>query len=90
MFPTSGLESQRLDYIFNTLDDWLLKGECGKVNQVLEQVDTNTWDIVYLIGYLTITLTWPLPARPEFFQKVKERLQQEAPERVENLLRGLD
>ena len=77
-----------LDFIYDTIDDWLLEGKEDEVNQVLERVNIDSCANTYLIGYLTITRGKSLTSRPQFFQQVKEKLQREG--RALTLLRGLE
>jgi hypothetical protein len=90
--PNQGGVSRTLDFIYDTLDDWLLQGEGKKVDQVLDQVDVDTCEHVYLIGYLTITGNWRshLTARTRFYERVKERIERDVPHRADALLKGLE
>jgi len=92
-FPdeTQASRSTVLDYIYDTLDDWMLEGNGTAVDEVLDRVDVDSCELVYLIGYLTITGQWKhkLTKRDEFYNRVRSRVLQEEPERVIPLLQGL-
>jgi len=89
-FP-KGTKSEILGYIYDTLDNWVLAGKMADVDSVLDRIDVNSCELVYLIGYLTITLQWKskLSARAKFYDRVKDRILQEEPERITALLQGL-
>jgi hypothetical protein len=81
--------NKTLDFMFDTIDDWLLEGEQEKAEQVLDEIDVNKYRYDYLVGFLVITLVWPLKNRPKFARLVEERIRREEPERVDKILQGL-
>ncbi len=86
-----GKLSAQLNYLYNTLDDWLLAGQLMKVDEVLACVDINTTNYAVLIGFLTVTLPWKsrLTTRTAFLEKVRSRVMAEEPHRAEQMLYGL-
>ena len=65
-----------LDFVYDTLDDLMIKGNYSICNRILESLDVGKWPNDILIGVLTITLAWKnnLTSRTSFYTLVKEKL----------------
>jgi len=83
---------QSIDVLYDRVDDLLLAGDFGTVDNLLGIIDLDRLDSYLLIGMLSITLAAAskLPSRPEFVEKVRGRLTLLAPDRVGRLLKGLE
>jgi hypothetical protein len=79
-----------IDNIYDTVDDLLIAKKFDEVNQILESLDIDNMEVVYLLSYLTITLpAWKqLKYRATFFDKCKESFIKRK-ENVDELLNGL-
>lgn len=80
------------DFLFDTVDDLLLAGDFTCVDALLAEVDLGRLDTPLLVALLAITsvATEHLPSRPDLVDRVRQRLQVRAPERVHLLMRGLE
>lgn len=72
---------EKLDHIFDYLDDLFLDGKFEEANNHLRSVDIANTPIVLLIGYLTITFCAKdkLPYRGTMFLKTKWKIEDECP-----------
>lgn len=80
-----------IDVLFARVDDWLSAGEFHHCNTLLQTMDTQRLDTNLLVAVLSAThrVAEYLPDRPAFVHRVRARLQDLAPDRVERLLTGL-
>ena len=85
------MNADRIDWIYNTVDDLLLAGKFAEVDTMLRDVDLETLGIAEMLSYLTITLyaTEKLHDRAAFYDRVRARLLVVDPSRADGLLRGL-
>lgn len=83
---------EKLDEIFNRVDDLLLDGKFDEVDKELRGLNPDTLDTTSSLGYLTITFAAKrrLKARAAFLSAVRQKLTAERPSEVEALLSGLD
>lgn len=83
---------QRLDEIFNELDGLLFEGRYEEVDEILSNVNVNVEPLAVLVGYLTITFQRRevLLDRLPLMHAIRERVENEVPERAERILDGLD
>lgn len=91
LYDTSDGEDPALDFIYGTLDALLRAGDFATVDAVLAAVvaDLST---VALLGLLSITspAAPSLAQRAPFARDVRAILTDHDPERVDDLMRGLD
>lgn len=81
-----------LRIIFNEIDDLCLNGEFSEVDNILKEVDVTKLNISNMVAFLAITLQARnfLKERINYFKRVKSRLEEIDPERIDNLLKGLE
>jgi GNAT superfamily N-acetyltransferase len=84
-------EDAALDAIYESTDDALCEGRFADVDAALAALDVETVPILFLLGWLSITLAAAelLPSREAFAAKVRARVERDDPEHAEGLLRGL-
>jgi len=89
-------KNQALDYLYNEVDDALYAGhddQCWPdIEALLEQADLDRMSLTLQVGFLTITLPvkTKLKARPAFYQKVRQGVLDNDPERADRLFSGLE
>jgi len=81
-----------LDFLFDNIEDSLIADQFDYVNGILQSLDIQSLEIVYLLAFLNLTKHWKqsLPYRDTFYALVSERLTTEDPKRKEALLMNLD
>ena len=92
MRVSSSIED-RLDYIYDTLDDLLLDGEFCKCDYILNNIDKSKLDIYDFAGILTITYPWKsgLVFRQGFYDSCFDFANKILPpEEVKEMLYGFD
>ena len=87
-----GDEDGALDLIYDSVYEMCRVGEFMKLNEFLRCIRLEDCSINIWLGILTSThpAKNKLPYRSEFFTKVKDHLKETDPNRVEDLLRGLE
>ena len=83
---------ERIDYIYDTLDDLLLDGEFCKCDYILNNIDITKLDAYDIAGMLTITFPWSdnLVFRKSFYDKSPGIISKTYPKsEVDDILRGL-
>jgi hypothetical protein len=86
-----------LDFIFDKIDDLCLEGKFKQVDFILQEIEEDKINedmiVVVLVCFLAITKRPSdqnlLSNRTSFIERAEKKLKIHAPERVENLLRGL-
>ncbi|NOY25060.1 MAG: TIGR04255 family protein [Oligoflexia bacterium] len=80
-----------VDLLFDPIDDMLLAGEETRADDLLLTIEVKRLDITAMLAVLAVTrpASVALINRAGFLGRVKRRLQQVAPERMESLLSGL-
>jgi hypothetical protein len=81
-----------IDILFNHVDEWLLRNEFTRCNDLFHVVDVKRLDTHLLVALLSITLaaSQKLPDRPKFVLRVERQLKESRPEcEVNDLLKGL-
>lgn len=88
-------ESRKLDNLFDQVDDLLVAGRFGEVDKFIRTFPVGSSPIVICIGLLTVCGA----ARPELNdlkeidnlrRRVRSRITELAPDRVETLMYGLE
>lgn len=88
----SGKRSKALDRLYALVDDKLLEKRFVDVVELFDAAPVADLPIALLLGLLTISKPWHGQldgARDRLAIRVRDRLQQEDPERCDDLLRGL-
>lgn len=81
-----------IDFIFDYFDDAFLNNNFQECDDILEKLDLNKIPIVLMISFLTITLAAKskLKNRINFYKKVEEKIKEKEPEKLKDLLYGLE
>lgn len=81
-----------IDLLFANVDDLLSEGAFRRCDALLKTIDPKRLDSNLLVAALSATKRAAplLHERPAFMRRVRTRLQELAPDRIERLLAGLD
>ncbi len=87
----AGKIEEALGIVFNNCDNLLIAGKFDEINTLLDQVDTDRMNIELMVGLLAATLPAKdkLSARKHYYEKVKVRLTELVPDRVDRIMKGL-
>lgn len=81
-----------LDLVFENLDDLFRAGKFDEADKILNVVDLNQLDTNLLSGFMSAT--YPardkLISRPDFMKRVRVKLTELVPKRVDAIMKGLD
>ena len=80
-------------FIYSEVDALLRKGEFGVVANLLSAIAPSEFDFVCLLGFVSITRAARVPlaeARSTFVARVRSHIAQRDPNRVDELLLGLE
>lgn len=85
-------DDEAIDYIYREVDTFLRKSEFSRVDDILRAVDISSLPVVSLLAFVSITNAPRslLPARPGFVARVRQHLASVEPNRVEELLAGIE
>jgi hypothetical protein len=89
---TEGRNRKALARLYDAIDGWLGEDRLEPCDELLSDLDMDASNSTILVGALTITLHVRdrLAGRAAFFERVREHLQRTMPDRVEEVLRGLE
>jgi len=86
----------RLDYIYNTIDDWMKQGKYDKCDKVLEEIYNNHMDMInkhseIVIAFLFVTVSEKdkIKNRDKFAKEVYNRLLTQGKKIADDLTAGL-
>ena len=78
--------------LFAGIDNMLVEDRFDECNQTIQTMDLRRLNISLFVALLAITLRAKdkLPYRQSLYQEIKGMLEKEAPDRIDNLLCGLE
>lgn len=84
-------DDKAIDLLFYTVDYYMRNGQFDLLDKLIQEIDLDKLSLSLMIGVLTITLPAKkqLLSREAIYDKIKEKIIQLDPERVDRLLVGL-
>lgn len=92
MSPSDTSDDDEVFAIYDRVDQLHREGRFADVDAILEALDVGGSETIVLLAYVSITrpARTELRAREAFVARVRERLTRVDPERVDDLLAGLE